>query len=209
MGRREEQKKHRRTLMLEAAHRLFERQGYDRTTFDQIAAAAGVGVATVYKYFDSKEGIVVALLRPDLQRILSAGQQVIDRLARDPARSMVQLLAAYASLSGGNWSSRELLRLTVFPGLDHDGLISAFVREADAATQAQISELLRRQRAAGLLNPRVPIADAAAVIFALLNQQFGEFLYGKRISHRRMLTQLARRVRLVFDDWRAKPSRGG
>lgn len=203
MGRRDEQKQQRRAVMLEAAHRLFERQGYNRTTFDQIAAAAGVGVATVYKYFDSKEGIVVALLRPDLQRILADGQQVIDRLAQDPARSMVQLLAAYGSLGGGNWSSRELLRLTVFPGLDHEGLISAFVREADAATQAQIGELLRRQRSAGRLNPRVSIADATAVIFALLNQQFGEFLYGRRISHRRMLAQLARRARLVFDDWRA------
>ncbi|MBS0613158.1 MAG: TetR/AcrR family transcriptional regulator [Proteobacteria bacterium] len=187
--------------MLDAAGRLFERHGYARTTFDEIAAAAGVGVATVYKYFSSKEGIVVALLRPDLERIQAAAQVVIERPPPNPARAMVKLLAAYAPLGGGNWSSRELLRLTVFPGLDNDGLMTEFVRECDARTQAQIAALLRRQQAAGRLNPQLPIADATAVIFALLNQHFGYFLFGERTSYRSMFAQLSRRVRLVFTDW--------
>jgi len=201
MGRREIQKQHRRAVMLDAARRLFERHGYARTTFDEIAAAAGVGVATVYKYFSSKEGIVVALLHPDLERIQAAAQVVIERLPSDPAKAMVRLLAAYAPLGGGNWASRELLRLTVFPGLDNDGLITEFVREADARTQAQIAELLRRQQAAGRLSPRLPVADATAVIFALLNQHFGYFLFGERTSYRSMFARLSRRVQLVFADW--------
>ena len=207
MGRRELQKRQRREAMLGAARRLFERQGYARTTFEEIAVAAGVGVATVYKYFQCKDGIVVALLEPDLERILSAARKVIERLPADPARSMVRLLGAYAALGGGNWASRELLRLTVFPGLDNEGPLTRFVRTADAATQAQIAELLRRQQAAGRLHPRLPIADATAVIFALLNQHFGMFLFQGKMTYRRMFAQLSRRVRLVFADWSAIPRR--
>ena len=204
MGRRELQKQKRRAAMLAAARRLFERQGYARTTFDEIAAAAGVGVATVYKYFSSKEGIVVELLEPDLRRILEAGQKVIDRLPMDPAKSMVRMIAAYADLGGRNWASREVLRLTVFPGLQNDGLITRFVHTADSQTQGQISELLRRQQAAGRLHAKLPIADATAIIFALLNQHFGAFLFEPGSSYRRTLAQMSRRVQLVFADWSAR-----
>jgi AcrR family transcriptional regulator len=42
----------------EAAIRLFEQQGYQATTIDQIAAAAGVSRATFFNYFASKEAVV-------------------------------------------------------------------------------------------------------------------------------------------------------
>lgn len=202
-GRREHQKQKRRTAMLRAAGQLFEKQGYDRTTFEEIAAEAGVGVATVYKYFNSKQGLVVALLEPDLQRILSSAQKVIDRLPADPAKSMVSLLACYGDFGGDNWASRELLQLTVFPGLGNEGLLTAFVRKAESETMRQMSELLQRQKVAGRVRAKLPVADATAVIFALLNQHFGSYLFDPAMSYTRMFRQLSRRVQLVFTNWSA------
>jgi AcrR family transcriptional regulator len=207
MGRREAQKQQRREVMLAAARGLFERQGYARTTFDEIAAASGMGVATVYKYFTSKHGLVAALLEPDLQRMLNRAQAVISRPPADPGRSMVKLLRAYADLGGHNWSSREILRLTVFPGLSNEGELTGFVRRADTETRRQIAALLRHQQAAGRLHARLPVADATAVIFALLNQHFGEFLFDPAASFPRMFAKLSRRVQLVFADWGA-PNKG-
>jgi AcrR family transcriptional regulator len=207
MGRREAQKIERRQAMLVAARRLFEKQGYAGTTFDEIAAAAGVGVATVYKYFTSKQGIVTELLEPDLQRILGKARRVIERPPVDPGKSMVKLLSAYSDLGGDNWASRELLRLTVFPGLDNEGDLTAFVRRADFETQRQISALLRHHQSVGRLDPRLPVADATAVIFALLNQHFGEFLFDPASSFPHMFANLSRRVQLVFADWGA-PHKG-
>ncbi len=201
IGRREMQKQKRRAAMLRAAGRLFDKQGYARTTFEEIAAAAGVGVATVYKYFNSKQGLVIALLEPDLLRILSSAQKVIDRLPADPAKSMVQLLSCYGDLGGHNWASRELLQLTVFPGLGNEGLLTEFVRRAESGTMRQISELLRRQKTAGRLRANLPVEDATAVIFALLNQNFGMYMFDPQLSYARMFRQLSRRVQLVFTNW--------
>lgn len=59
--RRQEQAAATRLAILEAAHRLFERQGYGTTTMAAIAAEAGVALKTVYLAFETKSGVLRAL----------------------------------------------------------------------------------------------------------------------------------------------------
>lgn len=47
-----------RTLIVETALRLFQENGYDRTTMRAIAKEAGVSVGNAYYYFSSKEQLV-------------------------------------------------------------------------------------------------------------------------------------------------------
>jgi AcrR family transcriptional regulator len=61
----------RRELILEAAGDLFGERGYAHTTLDQIAAAANVTKPILYRHFDSKKALYLALLerhRADLPR---------------------------------------------------------------------------------------------------------------------------------------------
>src|SRR5215472_6153920 len=48
-----------REAIIEAARTLFAKQGYEETTIAEIARAAGVGVGTVYLYFQHKRQILV------------------------------------------------------------------------------------------------------------------------------------------------------
>lgn len=205
-GRRETQKAERRQRMLAAALRLFDRRGFRDTTMEDIAAAADLGVATVYNYFGSKEGIVAELLRTDLAAVLAAGQRVVDAPPRDPAEAMVRLLAEYGNVGGREWSRRELLRMTIFPGLDNTGTLTAAVLECEAGTQRQIAALLQRCRAEGTLSSRLPVRDATALVFAVMNQHFGAFLTQPAATYRATFRRLARQVRLLFEDWRAPGS---
>ena len=208
-GLRSRQKLARREAMLAAASQLFDRQGYARTTFEQIAAASNMGVATVYKYFGSKEGVVKALLTPDLERILENGQRIIARPPLDPARAVILLLRQYGELGGHHWARRDLLRMTIFPGLGNQGVLASFVVDADTRVKAQIRELLRRLRRVGRLASRLDLQDASSVIFAVFNQHFAAYLTRDDLRFSAMFTMLSRHIRLLFAPWRppTNPSR--
>ena len=58
-GLRERKKARTRAAIQAAALDLFERQGYHATTVDQIAAQAEVSQATFFRYFPTKEDVVL------------------------------------------------------------------------------------------------------------------------------------------------------
>jgi AcrR family transcriptional regulator len=80
--------------VLTAAADLIERWGYDKTTVDDIARAAGVAKGTIYLHWKTRDAVFVAVLRRErvlMLRAVSAG------LAADPLpgpRTLFRLLAA-------------------------------------------------------------------------------------------------------------------
>jgi AcrR family transcriptional regulator len=61
-GLRDRKKLRRRGEIIAAAKDLFAQQGIDTTTMADIAAAAEVSVPTVFNYFGSKDGILIAMI---------------------------------------------------------------------------------------------------------------------------------------------------
>ena len=75
----------RKALIVKAAGELFGEQGYAGTRLSDIAAAAGVTKPVLYRHFDSKKGLYLALLaqhRDDLPSfaLRAAGQAAESRL---------------------------------------------------------------------------------------------------------------------------------
>ncbi|MGW7488607.1 TetR/AcrR family transcriptional regulator [Streptomyces sp. NPDC054786] len=84
VGLRERKKIQTRQAIRRAAYRLFEEQGYDATPVDQIAEAADVSPSTVFRYFPTKEDIVLtdeydAVLETGL-RARPAGEPMVESM---------------------------------------------------------------------------------------------------------------------------------
>lgn len=56
--------------VLTASLKLFSEKGFERTGTHDIAQSAGVSEGTVYKQFKTKEGILVAIIEPFIQKVL-------------------------------------------------------------------------------------------------------------------------------------------
>jgi TetR/AcrR family transcriptional regulator, repressor for uid operon len=59
----------RQARILDAAERCFVRSGFHRTTMQDVAAEAGMSPGNLYRYFRSKDAIVMALTERDRARI--------------------------------------------------------------------------------------------------------------------------------------------
>jgi AcrR family transcriptional regulator len=74
----------------DAAFRLFSERGYDDTSVDDIAAEAGVGRTTFFRYFGSKESVIFpdhdSLLREVEQRLRASTEESALRAVSDAVR---------------------------------------------------------------------------------------------------------------------------
>ena len=84
-GLRELKKQRTRAAIQEAALELIARQGYDATTCEQIASVAEVSPATFYRYFPTKEDVV---LTDDYDPLVAA--MVAARPAREKPMTAVR-----------------------------------------------------------------------------------------------------------------------
>jgi len=101
----------RRELIVEAAGRLFGERGYDGTRLDDVAAAAGVTKPILYRHFESKRGLYLALLvrhRDDLGSF--AGFIPEEGSERERLQAVLEVWLAYVETHSYAW--RMLFRDT-------------------------------------------------------------------------------------------------
>jgi AcrR family transcriptional regulator len=127
----------RRASIVEAAGRLFGERGYEATRLDDVAAAAGVTKPVLYRHFDSKKTLYLALLerhRDDLGTF--AGLIPAEGAAEERLRIVLEGWFAYVEAHSYAW--RMLFRDTG-GGLE----IQAFRREVHARAREILAELIR------------------------------------------------------------------
>jgi AcrR family transcriptional regulator len=92
--RREREREEVRRMILDAAHDLFAREGYDRVTMRRIAEAIEYSPTTIYNHFEDKDDLVQSLCEEDFARLLGALQA--KEAPADPVEQIRQLGLAYA-----------------------------------------------------------------------------------------------------------------
>lgn len=159
-----------RQLIADTAIALFEEHGFDATTVDQIAAAAEVGPRTVYRYFPTKEALVVRFTEDTLNTALEelrglpeetplpqALYQVVESVRRTIEgdserrrvvyRIIVRTRSLHAELRAVNWLWRESLAEEI--GRRAGGRTSDMVAALAAANIAAVVEIAIAEWARG------------------------------------------------------------
>ncbi|MCQ4079958.1 TetR family transcriptional regulator [Streptomyces sp. RB6PN25] len=138
-GLRERKKAETRQALRTQAARLFAERGFADTTVAEIAEAAGVSLRTFFRYFDSKE----ELLLPDLA-------ELFDRLARELERRPADEPALVAL-------REALLTVTSGPRTTLVALLHPLEGAADVVTDRLVYTFMKSEdRFAQLLAQRLP-----------------------------------------------------
>lgn len=90
----------RRTEIISAAIEVFAETGYYRTTTAQVAQRAGISQPYVFKFFATKEALMLAALEVSWERITEAFSQVVataspDQLEKELIETYEEILAAH------------------------------------------------------------------------------------------------------------------
>jgi TetR/AcrR family transcriptional regulator len=168
----------RRRQLIESALDLFARNGFKGTTTKEIARAAGVTEAMIFRHFPSKQALYMAVLDFKVQSIglvewLKETQNCIDR--NDDA-GLVR--AIMSGILHGFRDDPRYERVKLFAALEgHEVGLSHYRQFAIPIFQLLRDYLLRRQRE-GALRELDPAAVMAAVSgmaqnYAVLTSMFG------------------------------------
>ncbi|HEY0279028.1 MAG TPA: TetR family transcriptional regulator [Solirubrobacterales bacterium] len=140
------------------ALRLFLAHGYDATTVDDVAAAVGTSRRTVFRYFETKEDLVLASMRDKGRELVEAATAASPE--KDAREALAEVLLGFAEEfdAGLPLSRRRAALLASTPSLQ--AALALKHLEWRAALGAAISPRLRGARSTRALRAEA-IAGAA------------------------------------------------
>jgi AcrR family transcriptional regulator len=82
----------RKQRILAAAVDLVARNGFHAVSMEDIGEAVGITASAIYRHYDSKTAMLVAMFDQVIDKLLSEGQQVAGDGQGDPRAAMVRLI---------------------------------------------------------------------------------------------------------------------
>lgn len=115
-GIREQKKSKTRQAILDAAIRLFADKGYEQTSMDELARAAGIGKATIYGYFSTKNEIFLAYCEEEVDYAFSILEKKQDEDAPLAEQLVALMLGQLTYVTSNKAFGRVFAREMMFPG---------------------------------------------------------------------------------------------
>ena len=147
--------------LLDAAATLMAREGSEAVSMQALAAEAGVSVGLIYRYFGSKDDVLLAVITDVLDAFAATVPLAIDEAGDDPVRQLAAAFSAYCRVIDEHRHA-AVLTYRESKSLDEAG------REQIKRREVETSQPLRDAIAAGLATGRVVAADPDLVAYNLL-----------------------------------------
>ena len=190
----------RRRQILSAALRCFAREGFHRTTMQDIFREAELSPGAVYSYFKGKDELIAAIIVTIVGFIAESaalfGEPLPEGRLRRAGEALAELIAAYRSADFGSAAERA----RIFPHLageqQRDTTLNAAARAGFDGLRASFAKLARAAQERGELDPGIDPDAFSRLPIALLHGMLIQLgVYGDELD----LDAYARAAQALLD----------
>ena len=162
--------------IIDAAVRVFARNGYYKSRVSDIAREAGIAAGTIYLYFKTKDAILVTLFREKMAEWVALVRKAIAG-ERDPVAKIRKIVALHFKVIEEHPDLAEVVQIELRQG-------QKFFRGASAheisAYFDVIQGVLEEGVAAGRIRHDLPVKIATKMLFGAMDQLATSWVLGKR-----------------------------
>ncbi len=177
--------------IIDAAVRVFARNGYYHSRVSDIAREAGIASGTIYLYFTTKDEILVTLFRQKMADWVASVRKEIAG-EQDPVAKIRKIVALHLKVIQENPDLAEVVQVELRQG-------QKFFRGASAHEVSAyfdvIQAVLEEGIAAGRIRHDLPVKIATKMLFGAMDQLATSWVLGKRAYR---LTDAAEPVTTIF-----------
>jgi len=162
--------------IIDAAVRVFARNGFYNSRVSDIAREAGIASGTIYLYFKTKDEILVTLFREKMAAFVAALRTEIAG-ERDPEAKIRRLVRLHFEVLEASPDMAEVVQVELRQG-------QKFFRGASAheisAYFELIGSILHEGVAGGVFRRDLPVKVATKMLFGAMDQVTTSWVLGKR-----------------------------
>lgn len=182
VGLREKQKQDRQERIVASAKNLFLKQGFEGSTIEAIAEAAGVSGVTVHKYYGTKAGILLALIAQSDERLIAR----LERELAEESGDLIEITAKFASiivdhamhnLEKAIW--RQVISAVTLNG---GSPLSKTYFKLDQELAQVLVHKVEDLQAAGAVAGSINANDLGKALFHLQNARFIQFISSDELT---------------------------
>ncbi|PYM12096.1 MAG: TetR family transcriptional regulator [Candidatus Rokuibacteriota bacterium] len=177
--------------IIDAAVRVFARNGYYHSRVSDIAREAGIASGTIYLYFKTKDDILVTLFREKMADWVAHARREISG-EPDALAKIRRLVALHFQVLETDPDLAEVVQVELRQG--HKFFRGASAHEVSSYF-ALITSVLDEGMQAGLIRRDVPTKIATKMLFGAMDQLATSWVLGKRTYR---LTDAADAVAAIF-----------
>jgi TetR/AcrR family fatty acid metabolism transcriptional regulator len=162
--------------IIDAAVRVFARNGFYNSRVSDIAREAGIASGTIYLYFKTKDDILVTLFREKMAGFVTALRRAIAG-EPDATAKLRRLVRLHFETLEAHPDVAEVVQVELRQG--HKFFRGASAHEVSGYFDL-IGSVLQEGVAAGVFRPDLPVKVATKMLFGAMDQVTTSWVLGKR-----------------------------
>lgn len=195
-SKRELNKKERRQRILEISDELFTSKGYEKTSISSIAKKAGLGVGTVYNYFESKDDIFRAVYgrKFGVDYVVDVESIVVDQLS--PLKPIYDYLERTEKIlkKVPIWLFQELIRI----GTKNKQLMKALM-SFDFKMIEDLEKIIIKIKNQGYIKEQAKPSILAEMLYSVYMYELLLYFYNDAVEIQQAFQQGREKAQLLLE----------